>query len=382
MMTLTDAMTELGIDDGASADDARRAYLRLLKTRKPDVDPQGFQRLRAAYELVKAGGRNQPHAPASPVPAAPFDVAMHPVEPDATSPRDDSTPDATSPRDDSALVPVASPPEAVTDAVAEAVRKLEARADRGDWTGVASVLPELYEAALRGDVPLEFVGPATVRAMLALQESMNLPASLALGTAFQRFLDASGAERRVLRGNLLYAWALLRELDSLPAEFPRSVRRVIARAIERGDLESARPELDAYRKTNKREAADVVLMLHGKFPLLTRSFVPPLQGRSALERGWKLSIPVILLIIVGRALLAAIPNPDVLPFQKRTTIEKRLKNLDAALDKGDCSWARDALDNAQKALRDAGSSATPELRDRVGAASARYTRTCGTGTGR
>ncbi|WP_342381029.1 hypothetical protein NVS55_15240 [Myxococcus stipitatus] len=53
-MTLEEAWGELGVEAGTAPDLARRAYLRLLKTRKPEVDPQGFARLRAAYERVKA----------------------------------------------------------------------------------------------------------------------------------------------------------------------------------------------------------------------------------------------------------------------------------------------------------------------------------------
>jgi hypothetical protein len=52
-VTFAEALAELGIDFSAGPDQARRAYLRLLKTRKPEVDPSGFMRLREAYELVK-----------------------------------------------------------------------------------------------------------------------------------------------------------------------------------------------------------------------------------------------------------------------------------------------------------------------------------------
>jgi hypothetical protein len=52
-VTLGEALAELGIDLDASPDQARRAYLRLLKTRKPETDPQGFMRLREAYDLAK-----------------------------------------------------------------------------------------------------------------------------------------------------------------------------------------------------------------------------------------------------------------------------------------------------------------------------------------
>jgi hypothetical protein len=55
-VTLDDAWRELGLEPGADAETVRRAYLRLIKTRKPEQDPAGFQRAREAYETARAGG--------------------------------------------------------------------------------------------------------------------------------------------------------------------------------------------------------------------------------------------------------------------------------------------------------------------------------------
>lgn len=51
-MDLDDAMAELGLDDHASPEEIRRAYLRLVKVRWPERDPDGFRKLRAASELL------------------------------------------------------------------------------------------------------------------------------------------------------------------------------------------------------------------------------------------------------------------------------------------------------------------------------------------
>ena len=52
-MLIDDALAVLGLDGTEDNKSARRAYLRLLKKHKPDQDPEGFQRLREAYEAVE-----------------------------------------------------------------------------------------------------------------------------------------------------------------------------------------------------------------------------------------------------------------------------------------------------------------------------------------
>jgi hypothetical protein len=52
VLTLDEALRELGVEAGATPDQIRRAYARGLKTRKPEVDPDGFRRLREAYEIA------------------------------------------------------------------------------------------------------------------------------------------------------------------------------------------------------------------------------------------------------------------------------------------------------------------------------------------
>lgn len=54
-MTLEEAWEILGVGAGTDNKAVRRAYLRLLKTHKPETDPVGFQRLRAAFERARHG---------------------------------------------------------------------------------------------------------------------------------------------------------------------------------------------------------------------------------------------------------------------------------------------------------------------------------------
>lgn len=44
----------LGLDDAATADDVRRAYFRLVRQYPPEVHPEEFKRIRAAYETLRS----------------------------------------------------------------------------------------------------------------------------------------------------------------------------------------------------------------------------------------------------------------------------------------------------------------------------------------
>src|SRR4051812_8070623 len=82
-MTFDEALSELGLTTSTDAATARRAYLKLIKTRKPESDPVGFQRAREAFEritaqlesgaqlfVIPAAAPPSPAAPAVPPPSA------------------------------------------------------------------------------------------------------------------------------------------------------------------------------------------------------------------------------------------------------------------------------------------------------------------------
>lgn len=70
-MTREEAWTELGLDGTATEHAVRTAYLALLRKRKPDHDPDGFRRLREAYETLRAPGARRDAGPDSPPVARP-----------------------------------------------------------------------------------------------------------------------------------------------------------------------------------------------------------------------------------------------------------------------------------------------------------------------
>jgi hypothetical protein len=69
-MTPAEALIELGIQPPATSEEVRTAYLKGLKTKRPDRDAVGFMRLRAAYELLRHDVTVEPVPDARPEPSA------------------------------------------------------------------------------------------------------------------------------------------------------------------------------------------------------------------------------------------------------------------------------------------------------------------------
>lgn len=46
----------LGVDRNAAEAEIKQAYFKLVREHSPERDPEGFKRIRAAYEKLRAGG--------------------------------------------------------------------------------------------------------------------------------------------------------------------------------------------------------------------------------------------------------------------------------------------------------------------------------------
>ncbi|UQA59329.1 J domain-containing protein [Polyangium aurulentum] len=327
-MTLDEALAELGLDHSASTDEARRAYLRLLKTRKPEVDREGFMRLREAYERARAelslyealrkaqeedapripiatpGGLvwieiSQPPAPPPPAaeiapdkPDAPVETqentpaeasADPPVFPD--KPRPDELPATTDDARAGTHLPWEAPPPEPAHEPAPATDEAPAREPsveelyaNGKIKTAAKRAARLHrEAAKHGDGSALPSARTTIGILLSLHRKNELAAAAQLHDAFKCWLAASGISARILMGEIVVLWSIASDLAALPPHFPSPLRSAIARATLAGNLDSARYDCLEFRDEEPSRAATAAALLRGNAPSLASILAASLE---------------------------------------------------------------------------------------------------------
>jgi hypothetical protein len=304
-VTLVEALAELQVDAAADAEQVRRAYLRQLKTKKPEVDPDGFRRLREAYDFARS--RLQPRRVlagtgeiAVTMPTASLPPVAPPTESEAHAPQ---APDEPSPPQ---RLPVSPGPSAATALEADArtslndVRRLLAE---GNPVAAAHRLAEVYSAAaVRIEHPTPPPG-VTLDLLLHLHEIAQVEAANALMLRFREWLKATGDEVRVLPGLLAARWVICRDLGALPPPVSWPVRTLLARAARTGDMAEARRVANELRWRNPQAAAADAALLRARGGVLgdqVADFLAPPVRPVASSRSrmgpWFLIFPALMVL--------------------------------------------------------------------------------------
>lgn len=359
-MTAAEARTVLGLDPGVvDARTARRAYLRAVKRHKPEQDPEGFQRVRTAWEVLQRHLSGPIRAPrATPPPERPEPARREPVPP-PPPPEPDPVPEAEAdppqdPPDPGGLpeplrwerapdidprpwtvepIPEPSPgaPEPPPSLASprqpprepellpadHLVRALEAASVDGD------LALDHLRAALAGSRTHPDLAPSVLDVLtpvLLLHQAGDARAALQAWTLLDRWIDDLGLGTRVAQsvaGRMIFA----RELSDLPLTFPADLRRLIATAVLENRLHDAFPELDRFRQSFPLQSREAEQALRDQAPALAKLYADtlhvepepdPANDEGAL--GW---IVPLFLILFGLVLAGLVGLDSSAPPPKR-----------------------------------------------------------------
>ncbi len=320
---LDEALGELGLSKTADAADVRKAYLRLLKSRKPELDPEGFMRLREAFELVNGLARVGVLGAMAKAEGSPandeVDSTVH-VNTEQPSTIREARAEEAPP---SEPVVTQEPAPAAPDEAPEGSEKAEAATEEPQpsspsWSisldqpkEAAATLCDMLAYAKAGhDVPpqLPFL---TMEVLLRLHLTGSLKTARSLMDAFEEWLSVTANEIR-FPPVMAVRWAMLRELWAVRHELPLEVRAPIARGIASGDFKATRRELARFRvlEPDSAERAAIALRVHASVlaPRVASALQrvvendppAPVQRRSGRSPWWLVFVAVQVLMALGR----------------------------------------------------------------------------------
>ena len=200
----------MGLDElnAHSAEQLKRSYLRKVRQHPPERDPDGFQRVRQAYELLQQRALGRP---------ASSGYAPRPEPLSASSPGAD-LPTATANE-------VSLSPEPASASASDALPRLRSAIRESKWVTAGNALLELYaDASLSEQLPPPEIA---LRISLELFESGKHKTARRVFDAFEAHMSLHGA---LLRGESASVWKLLAELSELLEPSIRGLSCALAEA--------------------------------------------------------------------------------------------------------------------------------------------------------
>jgi hypothetical protein len=263
----------LGNGEPLTHNQLRRAYLRRLRDYPPERDPEGFRRLREAFEMLEPMVRVHEwlaaHAPVS--------------EPST------STSDAASADQPVGAGAEASAPHPLPDAPGTPVQLAAAtEAPLPDAPPSSGSLPTAQDSepapapAWHEDPEPEMTLEALNDQILDLFERGETEEALALA---HRWGDQGLDDHRRISTYVARRWALTRELLNVAVALPDSILRALAHGIATNDVASACPEIQRYQVLRPDRTRDLARHLYKRarnlHTLVASALLPPEQAHGA-----------------------------------------------------------------------------------------------------
>jgi len=234
LMNVDEARAILGLEGPVSPDELKRAYLKSVKAHSPERDPEGFRRVREAFDWLKARpwllnvesvATSSEWLPAPPLPAS---NAVEPSEQENPPPEVEPAPE-----DDAGayLVPQSVlAAESVRERAESLIAQHRSAVGMGPWAHSLETVLELVD---QGDVAL----------------------ANKLFTAFGLAIERAGLGARELSPDVASRWKLVGEVIALSNAqgVPSDVTSAIAAALRAGKLGDAWPPVrEAWLKFGSR----------------------------------------------------------------------------------------------------------------------------------
>jgi hypothetical protein len=333
------ALELLGLETGepVTHDRLRRAYLRRLRAHPPERDPEGFQRLREAFEALEPLARVHDYMRAAAAARAQSGAAAGVDEPERSEAATDEDGDDES--ESAGAIVVLDHGECVEVRPAMPVGAvawdwLTVRAEADARTGESSGESEAARAAdgespgadespdeppdespyRRSGRPLDasIEDPPTTLCdvtdeILALLQAGKLDAALEVA---DRWRHSTLDDHREVSPNDAQRWALTRELLDVAPASPDPLRRAIARGIATGNLATAYSAAEMFQARHPAQANDLARHFAKRATSLHKVLGQPLQSLPALgetlERSTRSSrAPIWIAVLVISALVRA-----------------------------------------------------------------------------
>jgi hypothetical protein len=306
------AMDVLGLSGDPTPADVRRAYLRQVKAHPPERDPEGFRRVREAFELLQAGyvaplavaSVEQALAGREPAARAPVEAAETEAEPAADA-------DAGSPSDPGVGTLQAPPAALLQPATHEQVELLKAAMANDNPAAAAEAMIWLYERPLLESAPVASPLLALETVVALLQRGRSKPAR-ALLEALDHFV-ALNPQPGGLGPELGARWKLATELLAV-SQLDSRLARALAAGLREGDLSiaasAANAAFDDYGRELERHMSEQAPTLWGQVAPLIRAVPQPAAPTNFKVAGWQGWVVIVIVFNLLRLCVSASDRPS------------------------------------------------------------------------
>lgn len=311
-ISIESALEILGVEPDSDRKQIRRAYLKKIKSARPERDPEGFRRVRDAYELLagmadagslvgwSSSRRRQPPVAKREEPTQVDRDEQQAPEPswDAEAPADEPIRDwegADASSDFDAEPPPDSPEMRASEMAWEALEL----ADEGELERATEEMERAY-ALLKDEGSLASLPEyAVLQVVLSAFGGRRQDLAWRVANPWLWQTETVGLQTRLTDDWSRFAYICVRELASLNPPVPVELSAIMANGVADGDLDKAVPLIKGWARANKADAKRARGQLEQQAPSLAATFGEAVgAGADSEFPPWLIPI-IIVFVLMG-----------------------------------------------------------------------------------